>query len=163
MSKEQPAGFNSASTAQLFRWLVHLGLILTLAGSLLTLITLSHSITVHVIVGAIFMLLLCCHLYQRRRTVGTLFKRLTGVMPRSSSSTRLAASDTILVLLVINVLLSGIIDGVSHQATQLPFLLSTGFPQGLAQWHKLAAIVLVLYATTHLVRRRSRLRRSRIT
>jgi hypothetical protein len=65
-------------------------------------------------------------------------------------------------LLVLNVLVSGIVDGVHHQATRMPFAATIGLPPGLSQWHKLAAFVLVIYATVHIIRRRKRLRRSHI-
>ena len=71
-------------------------------------------------------------------------------------------SDTVLELLVINVLVSGIVDGLNHQATQLTFLASIGFPPGLVQWHKLASLVAIVYVIVHVIRRRARLRHSRI-
>lgn len=159
---EIPVTTKSRSSAERRRWYVHLGLLFCLVASLLTLITLSHSITAHVIFGALFMVLLCGHLYQRRRTVKSLLNCLVTTRSQSQSSRRMAVSDTILLLLVFNVLISGVVDGVSHQETQLPFLSSLGFPAGLVQWHKLAAFILVVYAIAHVVRRRKRLRRSRI-
>ena len=131
-------------------------------GSLLSLIYLSHSITIHVIFGVLFMVMMLFHLYQRRRTITSLLKRLVGVPARTKASTRLALSDIILELLVLNVLVSGVVDGVQHHATEFPLAATLGIPPGLSQWHKLAAIVLVIYATVHIVRRRKRLRRSRI-
>ena len=131
-------------------------------GSLLSLIYLSHSITIHVIFGVLFMVMMLFHLYQRRRTITSLLKRLVGVPARTKASTRLALSDIILELLVLNVLVSGVVDGVQHHATEFPLAATLVIPPGLSQWHKLAAIVLVIYATVHIVRRRKRLRRSRI-
>ena len=144
------------------RWYVHLVLIVSLAGSLLSLIYLSHSITIHVIFGVLFMVAMLFHLYQRRRTVATLLKRLVGVQSRTKALTRLAVSDIILELLVLDVLVSGVVDGLQHHATQFPLAATLGLPPGLSQWHKLAAIVLVIYATVHFIRRRKRLRRSHI-
>jgi hypothetical protein len=137
-------------------------LIFSLAGSLLSLIYLSHSITIHVIFGVLFMVAMLFHLYQRRRTVTTLLKRLVGVQTRTKALTRLAVSDIILELLVLDVLVSGVVDGLQHHATQFPLAATLGLPPGLSQWHKLAALVLVVYATVHIIRRRKRLRRSRI-
>jgi hypothetical protein len=139
-----------------------LGLLLSLAGSLLSLIYLSHSITIHVIFGVSFMLMMLFHLFQRRRTVKTLLRRLTGLQSRTRQSTRLAVSHIVLELLVLNVLVSGIVDGLNHHATQMPLAAAIGLPPGLSQWHKLAAIVLVVYATVHIIRRRKRLRHSHI-
>jgi hypothetical protein len=144
------------------RWYVHIALLLTLAGSLVTLIYLSHSITIHVIFGVAFMVFVLFHLYQRRRTVASLAKQITGTARHSKGPSRLAVSDTILELLVLNVLASGIVDIVNHQATQLNFLGSLGFPPGLIQWHKLASFVLIVYIIVHVSRRWRRIRRSHI-
>jgi hypothetical protein len=144
------------------RWYVHLALLASLAGSLLSLIYLSHSITIHVIFGVWFMVMMLFHLFQRRRTIATLLKRTFGSHKRTRSTSRLAISDIILELLVLDVFVSGLIDGLNHHATQLPFATAIGLPPGLSQWHKLAAIVLVLYASVHIIRRRKRLRRSHI-
>jgi hypothetical protein len=144
------------------RWYVHVALMFSLAGSLLSLIYLSHSITIHVIFGVLFMIAMLFHLYQRRRTVTTLLKRLVGMQSRTKSLTRLAISDVILELVVLNVLVSGVVDGLQHHATQFPLAATLGLPPGLSQWHKLAAIVLVIYAIVHIIRRRKRLRRSHI-
>lgn len=144
------------------RWYVHLTLLVTLAGSLVSLVWLSHSITAHVIIGVVFMAVLLAHFYQRRRTIGALARQLVGARARTARSTRLGVSDVILELLVLDVLVSGLVDVVHHQATQLSFLASAGFPPGLVQWHKLAALLLVVYASVHVVRRRRRLRHSHI-
>lgn len=144
------------------RWYVHVVLIFTLAGSLLSLIYLSHSITIHVIFGVLFMVTMLFHLYQRRRTVATLLKRLIGLQSRTKAATRLVISDIILELLVLDVLVSGLVDGLAHHATQFPLAATLGLPPGLSQWHKLAAIVLVVYVIVHVIRRRKRLRRSHI-
>lgn len=144
------------------RWYVHLALLVTLAGSLVTLIYLSHSITIHVIFGVAFMVFVLFHLYQRRRTVASLARQIVGTTRRSKGPSGLAISDTILELLVVNVLASGVVDALNHQATQLNFLGSIGFPAGLIQWHKLASIVLVIYVIVHVSRRWRRLRRSHV-
>ena len=137
------------------RWYVHVALLLSLAGSLLSLIFLSHSITIHVVFGVWFVIMMCVHLFQRRRTIATLIKRLLGVRPRSGGSSRLALSDIFLELLVLNVLVSGAVDGLSHHATQFPLANALHLPPGLSQWHKLSSFVLVVYATVHIVRRRN--------
>jgi hypothetical protein len=144
------------------RWYVHLALLVSLAGSLVTLIYLSHSITIHVIFGVAFMVFVLFHLYQRRRTVASLTKQFIGSTRRTKGPSRLAISDTILELLVLNVVVSGVVDVVEHQATQLNFLGSLGFPPGLIQWHKLASLVLVVYLIVHISRRWRRLRRSHV-
>jgi hypothetical protein len=139
-----------------------LALLLSLAGSLLSLIYLSHSITIHVIFGVWFIAMMLLHLFQRRRTIKTLLRRLFGAQTRSRAASRLAISDIILELLVLNVLVSGVVDGVNHHATQFPLANVLHLPPGLSQWHKLAAIILVVYVTVHIIRRRKRLRHSHI-
>ncbi len=134
----------------------------SLAGSLLSLIYLSKSITIHVIFGVLFMAMLLFHFYQRRRTITSLLKRLVGKAARTSAATRLIVSDIILELLVLDVLISGVVDALQHHATEFPLANALRIPPGLSQWHKLASIVLVIYATVHILRRRKRLRRSHI-
>jgi uncharacterized protein YebE (UPF0316 family) len=108
------------------------------------------------------MVLVLFHLYQRRRTVASLAKQFVGTSRRVKGPSRLAISDTILELLVANVLASGVVDAVNHQATELNFLSSIGFPPGLMQWHKLSSLVLVVYIIVHVSRRWRRLRRSHV-
>jgi len=157
-----PATSKALTRGERRRWYVHFALLVSLAGSLLSLIYLSKSITLHVIFGVWFMAMLLFHFYQRRRTITSLLKRLIGNQTRSRATTRLAISDIILELLVLDVLVSGIIDGVNHQATEFPLASALHLPPGLSQWHKIAALVLVIYATVHFIRRRKRLRRSHI-
>jgi len=157
-----PAKLNAVKSGERRRWYVHLVLLVSLAGSLLSLIYLSRSITLHVIFGVVFMVMLLFHFFQRRRIIKSLLKRFVGVQSRARATTRLAVSDIILELLVLNVLVSGIVDAVNHQATQFPLASGIGLPAGLSQWHKLAAIIFVVYATVHVIRRRKRLRRSHI-
>ncbi len=144
------------------RWYVHVALLVSLAGSLLSLIYLSRSITLHVIFGVWFMAMLLLHFYQRRRTIRSLLMRLFGARTRAGSATRLAISDLILELLVLDVLVSGIVDALAHHATQFPWASALHLAPGLSQWHKLAAFALVIYSVVHVVRRRKRLRRSHI-
>ncbi len=157
-----PSRSHSLAGGERRRWYVHLALLVSLAGSLLSLIYLSHSITIHVIFGVWFVVMMVFHLYQRRRTITSLLRRLFRGRSSSGAPKRLAISDAVLELLVLDVLVSGIVDALSHQATQLPFASALGLPPGLSQWHKLAAIVLVLYVIVHVVRRRKRLRRSHV-
>lgn len=159
---ERTVASNAALRGERRRWYVHLALLTSLAGALLSLIYLSRSITVHVIFGVLFMVFLLCHLYQRRKTLRSLTRQLFTARRRSKTRRRLAVSDAILELLVVNVLVSGIVDVVHHQSTQLNFLTNIGFPPGLIQWHKLASFVLVVYVIFHVTRRWRRLRRSHV-
>jgi hypothetical protein len=153
---------SAVSRGERQRWYVHLGLMVALAGALLSLIYLSRSITLHVIFGVAFIAFLLIHLFQRRRTVRSLARQVFTVRRRAATRRKLAISDTILELLVLNVLVSGIVDGVTHQSTQLNFLANLGFPPGLIQWHKLASFVLVIYVIVHISRRWKRLRHSHV-
>jgi hypothetical protein len=74
----------------------------------------------------------------------------------------MAISDAIFELLALNVLVSGTVDILKHHSTQFPLATVLHLPPGLDQWHKLAAIVFVVYAIVHVTRRRKRLRRSHI-
>ena len=153
---------NAVTGSERRRWYVHLALLSSLAGSLLSLIYLSHSITIHVFFGVWFMVMVGFHLFQRRRTLRTLLTRLVRARSRTHAASRLAISDIILELLVVNVLVSGVVDGLNHNETQVPFANVLHLPPGLSQWHKLAALILVVYATVHIIRRRKRLRHSHI-
>jgi hypothetical protein len=144
------------------RWYVHVALMVSLAGSLLSLIYLSRSITIHVICGVAFIALMLVHLFQRRRTVKSLLKRLIGLQARARATTRMAISDIIFGLLALDVLISGVVDTVAHHSTQFALARVLHLPPGLDQWHKLAAFVFVVYAVVHVIRRRKRLRRSHI-
>lgn len=150
------------SSGERSRWYVHLALLTSLAGSLLSLIYLSHSITVHVIFGVWFFIMMLIHLYQRRRTITSLLKRLVGTKPRTSSTTRLAISDVVFELLALNVLVSGTVDILKHHSTQFALATALHLPPGLDQWHKVSAIVFVVNAIVHVTTRRKRLRHSHI-
>lgn len=155
----QPTALSSVERS---RWYVHLALLTSLAGSLLSLIYLNHSITVHVIFGVWFFVMILIHLFQRRRTIKSLLKRLARMQRRTHLTTRLAISDVIFELLALNVLVSGTVDILKHHSTQFALATVLHVPPGLDQWHKLAAIVFVVYAIVHVTRRRKRLRRSHI-
>ncbi len=135
---------------------------MTLAGSLFSLIYLSHSITIHVIIGVLFMVMMLLHLFQRRRTIKALRNRLMRMHAGTGPRARLAISDMILELLALNVLVSGGVDILKHHVTQFPLAAALHLTPGLDQWHKIAAIVFVMYAIVHVTRRRTRLRRSHI-
>jgi hypothetical protein len=156
------ANSSSLSKVERRRWSVHVALLVSLAGSLVSLIYLSHSITSHVIFGVMFIFFMLIHLCQRRRTIASLIKRMAGFLPRTGSTTRLGISDAIFELLALNVLVSGTVEIFNHQATRFPLGATLHLPPGLDQWHKLVAIVFVVYAVVHITRRRKRLRRSHI-
>lgn len=147
----------------LWRWLVHVLLIVGFLGTVISAIYLSrkylgHSGTTnHVIVGLIVFGLIIIHLIQRRRTVGRL---VTGFVRRNTSSAALrrATSDTILWILTLDVMVSGFADFVHGSQILLPI----PGPIVFQKWHELSAVVLLLYVAVHVIRRRARLRSSHI-
>jgi hypothetical protein len=134
---------------------IHLGLLATAAGALVTLQFLHVRIAFHADVGLAFVGLVLIHLAQRRHTIARWASQLAGLRPRAERVMRRISSDTILGLLTLNVLISGIVDWSRGQPTLLPFL-----PLPFDRWHLLSGVVLVVYLVVHVSRRRKRLRRS---
>jgi hypothetical protein len=139
------------------RSLVHIGLLLTAAGALIALIYLSVSISIHAIIGLVFVALVVVHLVQRRRTIGRLASQFTRARTVVEKGLRQASADAILVFITANVLISGVIDWL-HENMPISFPL----PAPFNTWHKASSIVLVLYLIVHVWHRRKRLRRSGI-
>ncbi len=146
------------------RWIVHLALIVGFVTAILSAIELSkkylgHSgVTDHSIIGVVVLGFILVHLIQRRRTVGRLASRLAGLRGSTETRRRLAVSDTILWLLTLDVMVSGFVDFVDGHTIFLPI----PGPDQFRKWHEMAALVLVVYVIVHVLRRRSRLRTSRI-
>jgi len=146
------------------RWIVHLALLAGFLAALLSAVFLSrtylgHSgVTDHSIIGGLVLCLVIVHLVQRRQTVGRLAKRLIRVTATLPVQTRIAVSDLILWLLTLNAMASGLADYLSGSTTFLPISGPTRF----LKWHADAVIVLVIYVTVHVIRRRRRLRASHI-
>jgi hypothetical protein len=144
------------------RWYVHLALIVGFVATLVSAVFLSkkylgHSGTTnHSIIGLIVLALVLTHLYQRRHTVARLISKL---WKRSSETrTRMAVSDLILWLFVLNAMISGVADFlVGHT-----IFLSIPGPNLFQKWHAMSALVLLVYVVVHVIRRRARLRTSRI-
>lgn len=145
------------------RWLVHLALMASFVVALASSIFLSdtylgHSgVTDHSIVGGVVLALVVVHLVQRRRTVWRLMKGLARVASSSSAQVRLAMSDLILWLLLLNATGSGLADFVSGRTIMLP-----GPPSRLGKWHLDSVVVLLGYVLVHVLRRRARLRTSHV-
>lgn len=139
------------------RLVVHLGLLASAAGSLVTLEFLHIRIAIHTVVGLAFIGFVALHLVQRRRTLWHWARQLLRSRPRSSRRSPRLVSDLILAVIALNVLASGYVDWNRGRPTEIslppPFT-----PFG--RWHALSSIVLVVYLLMHVTRRRSRLRRS---
>ncbi len=142
------------------RWLVHLWLIGTFAGSLAALVF-SQSLTVHVVIGLAFVALAGVHVVQRRHTVTRLLGNLGRIRTWFSRRGRLAWSDLVLTLLTLNLLASGIYDLLSTNKGMVR-LSDVGIPLPDIGWHTLSAIVLLGYLSVHVARRWCHLRRSAI-
>lgn len=94
------------------RWYVHLGLLALLAAALVTLAYLSVSISIHAVVGLVFVVLVTVHLFQRRRTVKRLMTQLAHAGSNIEREAGLAISDVVLAFVFLNVLLSGVVDWI---------------------------------------------------
>jgi hypothetical protein len=138
------------------RSLVHVGLLACLAAALGTLQLLHVRNAIHADVGLAFAALVIVHLAQRRHRIARMVAQLMRARPRVERELRLLASDSMLAFITINLVVSGVIDWARGSPTSLPL------PSPFGRWHLLSSVVLVLYLTVHVVRRRNRLRRSTI-
>ncbi len=156
---EAVAGQNRAAGRARSRWAVHLALLITVIVALLPLLLfgLNPRVTVHVVIACVFLGLVVVHLAQRRHTLGRLIAQFARAGSRLKGR-RLAVSDAIFGVLVLNVLASGIYDLVTGRNTRVPV---PGIHLFIG-WHSLSSVLFVGYLIAHVIRRRKRLRRSRI-
>lgn len=140
------------------RYAVHIGLLLTAAASLVTLQFLHVRVAYHTVVGLVFVGLVLVHLVQRRHTIARMATQLVRARTFVERKIRLTVSDLVLFFITANVLASGVLDWQRGAPTLLPFHL-TG---PLGRWHADSSVALVIYLIVHVVRRRKRLRRSRV-
>jgi hypothetical protein len=138
------------------RWIVHLGLLISGAAALGTLDLLHIRIAIHADVGLVFIGLVAVHLAQRRNRLTQMAAQLLGLRPRIERELRVLASDAVLLVLAVNVLVSGVVDWGRGTPVGLPF------PRPIGRWHLDSSLILVVYLVVHIVRRRKRLRRSAI-
>jgi hypothetical protein len=134
----------------------HLGLLFSAAAALGTLQLLHVRVAYHTVVGLVFVGLVLVHLAQRRRTLARMATQLVRARTFVERRARLAVSDLVLLFITLNVLVSGLVDWSRGQPTQLPL------PIPFDRWHLDSGIVLVVYLTVHVLRRRTRLLRSTI-
>jgi len=142
------------------RWIVHLGLIVSFAAALVSLLLFHGSRTPHIVLGLVFVALVLVHIGQRRRTVGRLAAQLVRARAWHTPRGRLAWSDVILALLTVNVLVSGTVDWVVGYNTPLP-VQSLGLHTFIG-WHAFSSVLLLAYLLVHVFRRRRRLKSSHI-
>ena len=141
------------------RWTVHLTLLITLTAALLPLLMFGSSarVPVHVVIACVFLGLVIVHLTQRRHTLRRLIVQFGRAGGRIKGR-RLAVSDAIFAFLIANVLASGIYNLATGSNARVPL---PGI-QLFIGWHALSSVIFVGYLITHVIRRRRRLRRSRI-
>ena len=151
-----------ADQREQYRWLGHLGLIVSFLAALATLLVRRSSIIMHVAVGLVFVAFVVVHIAQRRRTTGKLAAQLVHARAWFKHRGRLGLSDAILAFLTLNVLVSGVVDYVDKRNTPFPLRALTGLPIQFIGWHGLSSVILLCYLVTHVLRRRTRLRRSQI-
>jgi hypothetical protein len=137
-----PARSYSASAQ---RAAVHLALIVTATVSLV----LEPTLSVHIVFGLSFAAFVLAHLGQRRRVSRTLIGRLVDANAVLRPSGRLAVSDTLLLVLTVAMLASGLWDWLAPHPTKI-------------RWHAITGVLLTGYLIAHTVRRRHRLVRSRV-
>ena len=147
------------SRRQRYRWLVHVGLILSVTVSLFFKPVL---LMVHIVVGLVFGALVIVHLAQRRRTTSRLAVQLARVRSWFTPRGRLAFSDMILAFLTLNVLLSCIVHMTGRHGTGFPLQAIPGIPIPAVPWHVDSSVALVVYLLVHTLRRKGRLRRSQV-
>lgn len=136
---------SAESRGPLLRWLVHLLLI----ASALVSVVLEPILTVHIIVGLMFVGFVVVHLLQRRRTSAKLLHRLTRLRGLHRRSGRLALADALLFVVTAGMLVSGLWDFAMGHPTRI-------------RWHAVTGVILVAYLIIHTLRRRTRLRRSHV-
>ena len=144
-----------------YRWLGHLGLIASFLAALATLLVRS-SIGIHVVTGLVFVAFVVVHIAQRRQTTGKLAAALVRARSAFKPRGRLGLSDAILAFLTLNVLVSGVVDYVTQRNMPFPLRAITGLPIQFISWHGLSSVILLCYLVAHVLRRRTRLRRSQI-
>jgi len=129
------------------RWLVHLGLVGT---TIVSLVFEPLILTIHIVLGLAFAVLAVAHLIQRRRVSARLLARLSRPgRTLAGPAGRLALADALLAAMTAGMLASGFWDWSAGQPTRI-------------RWHAISGIVLTVLLAVHTVRRRSRLRRSKV-
>lgn len=139
-----------------WRWMVHLGLLLTATAALVTLQFLHVRTAIHAVAGLAFVTLVSVHLGQRRHTVARMLAQLGRAQRLAERRARLAGSDLLLWFIALNVLVSGALDWARGRPSLLPL------PAPFDRWHGLSGIVLVIHLAVHVWHRRRRLRTSSI-
>ena len=135
----------AARKEALSRWWVHLGLIVTVTISL----WFEPMLTIHIVVGLAFVGFCIAHVRQRRRISLNLLDRLKHPLTLHRAQGRLALADALLAALTLVMLATGLWDWLSGEPTR-------------TRWHAISGVILTGFLVVHTIRRRGRLRRSRV-
>ena len=127
------------------RWFVHVGLIVSTVTSLVLETTLS----LHIAFGLVFVVLVGCHLAQRRRVSTRMVVRLLKFQKLLAPAGRLALADGFLFIISWAMLVSGFWDLWAPHHTKI-------------RWHAITGVVLTIFLLVHTIRRWRRLRFSQI-
>ena len=155
LAAEPPAAARNVWHAR-SRWLVHLGLLVATAAALATLQLLHIHDAIHADVGLVFAGLVIVHLIQRRHRIARMLAMVMRLRPRVERELRVLASDAVLFLITLNVVVSGILDWGRGEPLLLPL------PPPLQRWHLTSSAALVVYLVVHVSRRWKRIRKSTI-
>jgi hypothetical protein len=140
-----PERISSIARRSALRWLVHLGLIASTIASLIF----EPVLTLHVVFGLVFVVLLGFHLAQRRKVSKRLATRLLKLEKLFAPPGRLALADGFLFIITMAMLFSGFWDLWAPHHTKI-------------RWHAITGVVLTIYLIVHTLRRSKRLRFSQI-
>lgn len=121
---------------------------------------LGHSGTTdHAVICLVVLALVLAHLAQRRHTLKRLVAQLLHRGNAGARGRSLASSDLVLLVLTLNAMASGTVDYLVGHTIYVP----VPGPPILQKWHAMSSLVLLIYVSTHVIRRRRRLRLSQIT
>lgn len=143
LAKGQLPAANRRPAAQ--RMFVHVGLILTATVSLV----LEPMLSLHILLGLGFVAFLVIHIAQRRRVSASLLTRLRHLRAWMRPSARLALADLLLAALTVAMLATGVWDWLAPHPSKV-------------RWHAITGVLVAGFLVVHTVRRRVRLRSSRV-
>ena len=148
------------------RWWVHLALIASVLVALVPLLLfgVNDRVTIHVVIACFFLALVIVHTLGSDGIPLARLTRQLATWDSQARQRRLAVSASVLSFLVLNVLASGIWDLANGRSIGIIGIIGISLPghRLYLAWHRLSSLLLLLYLIVHVIRRRNRLRRSRI-
>lgn len=106
-------------------------------------------LTLHIVLGLLFVAFVAAHLLQRRRVSVSLARRFGSLPGLLGPGGRLAVADAALTVLTAAMLASGLWDWLDGHPTRI-------------RWHAITGVLLAGFLVVHTVRRRGRLRASAV-